>query len=223
MQFPFTRVNYFGSRQRQSAPGLQALPVQKTGPSTYFTRVSVAAFLALRIEIEPRRPVLAPLVQAGKAMQELQSAQSIANGSRRQRLLVGEKSPTIRDFLLSVFTAEGYEVVGVANGSDLLDAVAVSLHPEFGSGEFDLVISESCVLGATELQAFGNRRNRVKVPPFVFIASSGDKELHAKAQAFDAVAVLEKPIEMANLRDLVNSFLHHPTGEHTGALADTHG
>jgi CheY-like chemotaxis protein len=162
-------------------------------------------------------------MQTGKAMQELQSAQSIANGSRRQRLLVGEKSPTIRDFLLSVFTAEGYEVVGVANGSDLLDAVAVSLHPEFGSGEFDLVISESRVLGPTELQAFSKRGNWAKVPPFVFIASFGDKELPAKARAFDAVAVLEKPIEMANLRNLVNSFLHHPTGEHTGALADTHG
>jgi CheY-like chemotaxis protein len=70
-------------------------------------------------------------VQMARAMEELQAAQSRANGTRKQRLLVSENNPALRDFLLSVFTAEGYEVVGVANGSDLLDAVAVSLHPEF--------------------------------------------------------------------------------------------
>ena len=161
-------------------------------------------------------------MQTVRSMQELQSAQSAANGSRRQRILVGEKNPAIRDFLLSVFMAEGYEVVGVANGSDLLDAVAVSLHPEFGSGEFDLVISESRVLGATELQAFSKRGNWAKVPPFVFIASFGDKELDVKARAFDAVAVLEKPIEIANLRDLVNRFLHHPAREQRGGPTDIH-
>ena len=137
--------------------------------------------------------------------------------------MVGENNQSLRDFLLSVFTAEGYEVVGVANGIDLLDAVAVSLHPEFGSGEFDLVISESRMLGAPELQAFSKLGDWAKVPPFVFIASFGEKELHVKARPFGAVAVLEKPIEMANLRDLVNGFLHHPTGEHSGVPMDSHG
>ena len=137
--------------------------------------------------------------------------------------MVGENNPSLRDFLLSVFTAEGYEVVGVANGSDLLDVVAVSLHPEFGSGKFDLVISESRMLGATELHAFSRLGDWAKVPPFVFIASFGDKELHVKAKPFDAVAILEKPVEMANLRDLVNSFLHRPTGEHSGVPSDPHG
>jgi DNA-binding NtrC family response regulator len=173
-------------------------------------------------EIGPRKPGLAPLVQLVRVMEAPQAAQATANDSRRQRLLVGEKSPAIRDFLLSVFTAEGYEVVGVANGSDLLDTVAVSLHPEFGSGPFDLVISESRVLGATELQAFSKRGKWAKVPPFVFIASFGDKELDAKARAFDAVAVFEKPIEIGSLRDLVNRFLRHPAREHRGVPADSH-
>ena len=162
-------------------------------------------------------------MQTVRAMQELQAAQSQANGARKQRLLVGENNPSLRDFLLSVFTAEGYEVIGVANGIDLLDAVAVSLHPELGSGEFDLVISESRILGAPELHAFGKLGNWARVPPFFFIASFGEKELHVKARPFDAVAVLEKPIDMANLRDLVNSFLHHPTGERSCVAADTHG
>ncbi len=177
----------------------------------------------LRLQrIGTRKPGLAPLVQTVRAMEELQAAQSNANGARKQRLLVVENNPSLRDFLLSVFTAEGYEVVGVANGIDLLDAVAVSLHPEFGSGEFDLVISESRMVGETELQALSKLGNWATVPPFVFIASFGEKELHVKTRPFDAVAVLEKPIEMANLRDLVNRFLRHPTKEHSGVPADTH-
>jgi DNA-binding NtrC family response regulator len=149
-------------------------------------------------------------------MQNVQAAQSKSNDSHKQRLLVGEKNPAIRDFLLSVFTAEGYEVVGVANGIDLLDALAVSLHPELGSGEFDLVISESRMLGALELQAFSKLGDTAKVPPFVCIASFGDKEPQVKARPFEAVAVLEQPLDMVNLRDLVNNFLHHPTGKHGG-------
>ena len=132
---------------------------------------------------------LAPLVQTVRAMEELQTAQSKANGSRKQRLLVGEKNPAIRDFLLSVFTTEGYDVVGVANGIDLLDALAVSQHPEFGSGEFDLVISESRILGAPELQAFNRLGSAGRVPPFVFIASFGDNGSPVKAKPFEAVAV----------------------------------
>jgi hypothetical protein len=85
------------------------------------------------------------------------------------------------------------------------------------------VISQSRTLGAPELQAFSKVGNWAKVPPFVFLASFGDKELHVKAKQFDAVAVLDQPLDIASLRDLVNSFLHHPTGEHGGAPADTHG
>jgi DNA-binding response OmpR family regulator len=127
--------------------------------------------------------------------------------------LVGEHNRALREVLHAVFRAEGYDVMTAANGIDLLDAVAVSLHPEFGSGEFDLVIAEARVLGAPALQSFRKLRGRAKVPPFVFITDFGKEELRAKARPFDAVAVLEKPLDLDNLRDLVNSFLRHPTEE----------
>jgi hypothetical protein len=46
--------------------------------------------------------------------------------------------------------SDGHEVVAMASGLDLLDTMAVSLHPEFGSGHFDLVISEARMLDAEE-------------------------------------------------------------------------
>ena len=132
------------------------------------------------------------------------------NASRKLRLLVGEKKPALRAFLASVFTAESYDVVSVATGIDLLDAVAVSLHPEFGSGAFALVISETSLLREAELQSFNRLADWTGLPPFIFIASHGDKALREKLEPFETVAVLEQPLDIANLRDRVNSFLQRP-------------
>jgi DNA-binding response OmpR family regulator len=150
---------------------------------------------------------MALLVQASSAMH---TAPSNTNASRRLRLLVGEKNPTLRSFLASVFTAESYDVVGVATGIDLLDAVAVSLHPEFGSGAFALVISETSLLREAELQSLNRLADWTGLPPFIFIASPGDKAVRAKLETFETVAVLEQPLDIADLRDRVNTFLRHP-------------
>ncbi len=78
-------------------------------------------------------------------------------------------------------------------------------------------------MGAAELQSFSKLGGGARVPPFVFIAAFGEGELHVKARPFDAVAVLDKPLDMASLRDLVNSFLHHPTGKGGNMPAETEG
>jgi CheY-like chemotaxis protein len=153
----------------------------------------------------------------------MRTAPSNTNGSRKQRLLVGEKNPALRSFLASVFTAEGYDVVAVATGIDLLDAATVSLHPEFGSGAFALVISQTSLLCETELQAFNRLADWARLPPFIFIASFGDKAVHAKLEPFETVAVLEQPLDMANLRDRVNSFLCHPPRNDRSLQPAAHG
>jgi DNA-binding response OmpR family regulator len=149
---------------------------------------------------------MAPSVQASSAMQ---TAPSNTNASRKLRLLVGEKNPALRGFLASVFTAESYDVVSVATGIDLLDTIAVSLHPEFGSGAFALVISDTSLLREAVLQSFNRLADWTGLPPFIFIASFGDRALRTKLEPFETVAVLEQPLDIADLRDRVNSFLHH--------------
>lgn len=136
------------------------------------------------------------------------TAPSNTNASRKQRLLVGERSPTLRGLLTSVLTAEGYDVAEAASGVDLLDAVTVSLHPEFGSGEFALVISEPALLCEAELQAFNRLADWTSLPPFMFLATGlGDRTLPAQPHPFEAVAVIERPVDLAKLRDRVNGFL----------------
>jgi CheY-like chemotaxis protein len=136
------------------------------------------------------------------------TAPSNTNASRKPRLLVGDKSPTLRSLLTSVLTAEGYDVAEAATGVDLLDAVTVSLHPEFGCGEFALVISETTLLCEAELQAFNRLADWTRLPPFMFLATStGGRTLPAQPHPFEAVAVIERPVDLAKLRDRVNGFL----------------
>lgn len=152
----------------------------------------------------------------------MQTAPSNTNAFRRQRLLVGQKKPTLRAFLASVLTAEGYDVVGVATGIDLLDAVTVSLHPEFGSGSFALVIVETSLLHEAELKAFNRLADWTKLPPFIFIGSLGGKTVRAKPEPFETVAVFEQPLDIVNLRHRVNSFLRRPHRDDRGQQTGTH-
>jgi DNA-binding response OmpR family regulator len=45
------------------------------------------------------------------------------------------------------------------------------------------------------------------VPPVVFITAFGDEELHEQAHHAGAVAVLDKPFDIDELRAFVNNFL----------------
>ena len=146
-------------------------------------------------------------------MHDFQTAPSKVNGFRNHRLLVGENNPSLRDYLLAVLRGDGHEVVAMPSGMDLLDTLAVSLHPELGSGHFDLVISEARMLGAAEARVFSELENRAKAPPFVLISAFRDKELQVKAAQFGAVAVLDMPLDIDNLLEIVNGFLHRLTGQ----------
>jgi DNA-binding NtrC family response regulator len=131
------------------------------------------------------------------------------NGIRKHRLLIGEAKPAVRDYLLAVLGADGHEVVAMASGVDLLDTLAVSLHPEFGSGHFDLVISEVRLLGAEEARVFSEFKDRTRIPPFILTTAFRDKDLQVKVNQFGALAVLDKPLDVAELRQVVSTFLHH--------------
>ena len=156
-------------------------------------------------------------------MDVLQSAPSNANASHKHRLLVGEGNPTLRGSLLAVLRADGHAVVVAASGNELLKTLAVSLHPEFGSEGFDLVISDGRLLGATQLPTFSRLQGWARIPPLVFITAFEDDDLDVKARQFGAVAVVDVPRDIDKLREMVNGLLRHPTREHGSIPASIPG
>ena len=83
----------------------------------------------------------------------------------------------------------------------------VSVAPEVGTGEFDLVISDVRMQGSTGLQVFAQMAGAPKIPPFIFITAFGSEDLHAEAEQLGAVAVLDKPVDFDVLLTFINNFL----------------
>jgi CheY-like chemotaxis protein len=121
--------------------------------------------------------------------------------------LVAEDDPALRAMIVALFRADNHEVVAVGNGLDLLDTIEVSLAPALGTKRFDLVISDVRMPEMTGLRVFDRLGYGPTVPPVVFITAFGDEELHQEAMQAGALAVLDKPLDLDELRAFVNDFL----------------
>jgi two-component system, cell cycle sensor histidine kinase and response regulator CckA len=142
---------------------------------------------------------------------------AVAQSSTRRRVLVAEDHGALRELLVMLLRADGYDVVEVANGFDLVDAVVVSSDPELGSGKFDLVISDVRMPGMSGLSAFASMDYFTGLPPVVFITAFADDQVHVQAQKLGAIAVFDKPIDFDELRAFVTHYFASPSSQ--GAIA----
>jgi len=125
----------------------------------------------------------------------------------RYRLLVAEDDKAMREMLVALLRADGYEVMAVSNGLELLHALEVSLDPESGKGVFDLVVSDVRMPGTSGPGAFLGIRYGRRAPPVLFMTAFGDDDLGEEAIHIDVLAVLDKPFDFDELRAFVRSYL----------------
>jgi CheY-like chemotaxis protein len=125
----------------------------------------------------------------------------------RYRLLVAEDDKALREMIVALFRADGYDVVPVTNGVELLDVLQVSLDLESDVREFDFVISDVRMPGTSGPRALARIGDRQRVPPVVFMTAFGDEEVHEEAMRVGAVAVLDKPVDLDELRAFVGTYL----------------
>lgn len=121
---------------------------------------------------------------------------------RRPRVLVADDEWSFRDLLLFAFEDDGYEVVAVGDGASLLDILEASLLPKSSIKPFDLVVSDVRMPGWVGLSALENLSSNPHTPPVVVITAFGSEELHRRAEKAGAVAVLDKPFDIAELTAL---------------------
>ena len=146
---------------------------------------------------------------AGQRAMPLPSEHPIEDSSpRKRRLLVAEDNAALRDYLVAILRAEGYDVAEASTADDLVDTLAVSLRPDVGSGKFDLVIAEDrlAIRGALTLAKEPSARE--KMPPFVLIGSFSDRDSTARALGPNAVVRFAKPLDMDSFRDAVRCLTH---------------
>lgn len=124
-----------------------------------------------------------------------------------RRILLAEDDSAFRYLLATTLRGDGYQVVGVANGIDLMDVLGDSLSPDSPVAGFDLVLSDIRMPGWSGLGALAAVHRQPGMPPFLLFTAFGDDETHRRARELGALALLDKPFDIDELRRLVEQAL----------------
>jgi CheY-like chemotaxis protein len=143
---------------------------------------------------------MCPRAEAGATEARLQGRGSSAE--QALRVLVAEDDDGFRDLLRDALVREGYDVVAVSSGIELLERLAGSLSSH---GEaFGVVISDVRMPGWSGLDVLASLVSEPMAPPVVLITAFGDERLHEQALSAGAAAILDKPFDLETLCDLVD-------------------
>ncbi|HEY7372729.1 MAG TPA: response regulator [Polyangia bacterium] len=111
------------------------------------------------------------------------------------RILVADADPEMRRLLGLVLRGDGHEIVEVADGSALLDAIAALVID--GAKAFDLIVSAQAIPGLPGVSVLAGLRSRGRRTPFVLM--TGNPVVQAQATRLGAV-VLDRPFDAETIR-----------------------
>lgn len=134
----------------------------------------------------------------------------------RARVLVAEDDLELRRMLSALLSADGYEVIEVADGRELLRYMT-SLSGRSGSGSDgdgqalepmdmrvpDLIISDICMPQVDGLSVLEQLRNADVGTPVVLMTAFANESICEQADELGAVTLLSKPFELDDLRMIV--------------------
>lgn len=129
------------------------------------------------------------------------------------RILLAEDDTSLRSLLSSALRRDGHDIVEARDGFELVQRLADrrAPGPRASRSSFDLVISDLRMPGWSGLDVLAAMSRQVSVPPFVLITAFGDEQVHRRARELGAVATLDKPFDIDELRALVASTVATPS------------
>lgn len=121
-------------------------------------------------------------------------------------ILVAEDNPDMRHVLARSLRTQGYRVLELKDGQELLDRILDDPMAE-GHVEPDLIISDIRMPGWTGLEVLESLRDSDWATPVILITAFGDKETHAEARRLGAAVVFDKPFDIDDLLVSVGNIL----------------
>lgn len=132
-----------------------------------------------------------------------QRRRQAARGARAPRVLLAEDDAEMRAVLRLRLTKRGYAVTVCCDGLDLLNHLGSFLIPRdempAEHEDFDLIISDIRMPGASGLEILDGVAASCKLPPVILITAFGDKQTHDEAFRLGAAAVFDKPFDLDDL------------------------
>ncbi|WP_437753824.1 response regulator [Sorangium sp. So ce1389] len=131
---------------------------------------------------------------------------ALATGERPFRVLLAEDDRELRRLLATALRRDGYEVLEARDGNHLLELMGESLVSSGGTPP-DLVVSDVRMPGRSGMELLAGLRREDWSTPVVLITAFGDPETHAEAYRLGADAVLDKPLDVDDLRIVVQTLI----------------
>ena len=118
----------------------------------------------------------------------------------KKKILIADDDPGIQDILTIIFERAGFEVEIKKNGEDLLNN-------KFTMPDLFLVDKQLSGYNGLDICRYLKSQRHTKNIPVIMISASPD--IGRSSREAGADAYIEKPFEITNLVDLVNSYVYH--------------
>jgi DNA-binding response OmpR family regulator len=121
---------------------------------------------------------------------------------RRARILLAEDDGDLRDLIATVLSSDGYEIVQVRDGAELVEYLdAGRSSPGFELP--DVILSDVCMPGRTGFDVLEELRSAGITTPVVLMTAFAEHFTESRARELGALTMLEKPFEIDDLRMVV--------------------
>jgi DNA-binding response OmpR family regulator len=128
------------------------------------------------------------------------------------RILLAEDDDELRVLLAEALRRDGHQVMEVRNGAaldEIIRELAAQDVQKTGEQAGDIVISDVRMPGRSGLAVLESHRGEASCPRFIFMTGFGDGELRAEAERLGAAAIIEKPFDLHELRDILGRVAVH--------------
>lgn len=137
-------------------------------------------------------------------------------GRRSSLVLLAEDDSEIRDLLASVLRKDGHPVLEARDGAQLLELIQGSRRSGQRPWTVALVITDIRMPGCSGLDAVEELRRGDPLTPVIVITGYGDPDARSRAGRLGVTAILDKPFEVEDLREVVHHLLESGPGPPAG-------
>jgi len=118
-------------------------------------------------------------------------------------VLVAEEDNELRERLAGTLRRDGYEVIEAKDGLDLLDQIAPLLATQQMHEPIDVIIADVRMPCFAGLEILTHLVEAERKPTVIVISAPGDPGIRARARRLGAIAVMDKPFDIDDLRTVL--------------------
>jgi CheY-like chemotaxis protein len=124
-------------------------------------------------------------------------------------ILLAEDDDALRRLVANVLRTDGFRVLEAPNGTRLLEYVGTLLLRSAGQNPIDLIVTDIRMPGKSGLEIVAGLRQTDWATPILVVTAFGSPEVHEEALRLGALALIDKPFDVFELRAVARLVTGH--------------